>query len=361
MDYHQSEPNPDTLTRKGYLLKDLSRNFLQALSESGAVATGKLMHFSSDFLTSGGLELWQKLCWDYAYDHIGVASPRIFYYLNKNFKELDQRSSKVSLDKFCRDPEVQQQVMECALILQMCPKRGRIKYPTIHPDTLQSTDWLRSVLQTTDKACVRKVYNHSVDQEQMLHAGNEMVYSILQGSFRSLFWVKWLEEEQAVVKKAYSSGLSTMERGPVTSKNRTHVGYYMVNILIELYKEMAEKGQVRLHQEYQALADIYRDPDTSQKHKSDLIAMMITILIEYPKMRVPGCPSLVQDSATLQRILQTSGQFFEELLRFPPLQKPLPSRVSGLKVAKKKDKDKQSELELKLAEIDRVTMGYLKM
>jgi hypothetical protein len=35
MDYQE---NPDTLTRKGYLLKDLSRNFLQTLSELGFAA-----------------------------------------------------------------------------------------------------------------------------------------------------------------------------------------------------------------------------------------------------------------------------------------------------------------------------------
>lgn len=359
MDYTEA---PDTLSRKGYLLKDLSRNFLQALGESGPIATGKLMHYSADFIVSGGIPLWEKLCWDYAYDHIGAASPRIFYYLNKKFRELREKSVKVAFDPFCRLPEVQQLVMEIALILQGCPKRGRAKYPVVPPDTLQNEQWLREALQTTDKACVRKVFNSATDQEQMLHAGNQMVYSILQASnLHALFWVKWLDDENALVKKQYGSGLSTADRGPATSKNRTHIGYYLIHILVELYKEMAQKGQVRLHEEFQAMVEIYRDSDTSQKHKADLISMMITILIEYPKMRVPGCPSLVSDSATLQRIVASAGDFFDELLRLPPLQKALPSRVSGLKISKKKDKDKQSELEARLAEIDKVTMGYLKI
>jgi hypothetical protein len=360
MDYQ--EPHPDTLTRKGYLLKDLSRNFLQALSESGAVATGKLMHFSSDFIASGGLELWQKLCWDYAYDHIGVASPRIFYYLNKNFKELDQKSSKLSLDKFCRDPDVQQQVMECALILQMCPKKGKVKYPSVPVETHNNENWLRSVLRTTDKASVRKVWNSATDQEQLLHAGNEMIFAITEGApERALYWAKWAQEEDQIMKKQYGSHLSTQDRGPATSKQRAHSGYYLIAVLAELYKEYYAKGMIRMNEEFQALLNLYRDQDTSQKHKGDIIAIMIQLLTEVPKWKVPAAPSLVQDSAGLQRVLQTSEHFFEELLRFPQLQKPLPSKVSGLKVAKKKDKDKQSELELKLAEIDRVTMGYLKM
>lgn len=359
MDYQ--EPNPDTLTRKGYLLKDLSRNFLQALSESGAVATGKLMHFSSDFIASGGLELWQKLCWDYAYDHVGVASPRIFYYLNKNFKELDQKSSKVSLDKFCRDPEIQQQAMECVLILQMCPKRMKTKYPTVPPETLQNEAWLRSMLRTTDKSSVRKVWNRATDQEQMLHAGNEMVYAITEASSQaSLYWPRWLIDEDTLVKKQYGTGLSTANRC-ASSKNGTHMGYYIINVLVELYKEFAVTCNLRAHEEVHALVTIYRDPDTSQKHKNDIIAIIIQLLIDMPRMKVAACVPLVKDPGTLQRILQTSGHFFEELLRLPALQKPLPQKISGLKVAKKKDKDKQSELELKLAEIDRVTMGYLKM
>ena len=355
-----TEPLPNTLTRKGYLLKDLSRNFLQVIGETGPVATGKLMHFTADFITSGGLELWQKLCWDYAYDHVGVASPRIFYYLNKQFKLLDERSSKVALDKFCRDIEAQQQVMEIGLILQMCPKKGKVKYPSIPADTHENENWLRSVLRTTDKAAVRKVWNRSSDQEQMLHAGNEMVFAITEGApERALFWAKWLQEEDQLIKKKYGTGLSTYDRGPATSKQRTNTGYYLIAVLAELYKEHYAKGMIRMNEEFQALLDLYRDQDTSQKHKGDIIAIMIQILTEVPKWKVPAAPSLVQDPGSLQRTVQSAEQFFDELLRLPALQKPLPTKVSGLKsVSKKKDKSKEADLEAKLAEIDRVTMSF---
>ena len=359
MDYQ--EPPQDAISRKGYLLKDLSKNFLQVLSESGAVAMGRLLHYSADLISSSGLELYQKLCWDYAYDHIGTASPRIFYYLRKKFAELNEKNAKLNLDQFCRQPEVQQQVMECVLILQMCPKKTKVKYPTVPQETHQNDNWLRGVLRTTDKAVVRKVWQRNSDQEQMLHAGNEMVFAITEGApERALFWVKWLQEEDAIIKKQYGTGLSTAERGSATSKNRAAVGFYIVNVLIQLYKEMAETAQVRLHQEYQALIDLYRDHDTSQKHRNDLIGIMVQLLTEVPKWKVPACPSLVKDPATLQRIVESSGQFFDEILRLPPV-KPLPAKVTGLHTKKTKDKSKQTELEERLAAIDAATMNFLKM
>jgi hypothetical protein len=205
---------------------------------------------------------------------------------------------------------------------------------------------------------VRTVWQRNTDQEQMLHAGNEMVFAIIEGApERALFWVKWLQEEDQLAKKQYGSGLSTAERAPATSKNRSAVGFYLVNVLTQLYKEMAETAQVRLHQEFQALIDLYRDHDTSQKHRNDLIGIMVQLLCEVPKWKVPAAPSLVQDPGTLQRIVASAPQFFEEILKYPPV-KPLPAKVTGLKAKKVKDKTKESELEERLAEIDRVTMGF---
>jgi len=110
-------------------------------------------------------------------------------------------------------------------------------------------------------------------------------------------------------------------------------------------------------EEVQALIDIYRDSTTSQKHKMDILAIMVQLLIITPRLKVPAAPTLVQDPATLQRILQSAPQFFEEILKYPPV-KPLPAKITGLKAKKVKDKTKESELEQRLAEIDRVTMGF---
>lgn len=366
MDYEEkvSDKVPDIYSRKGYPLKDLSRSFQNTLSEAGQISIGKLMHYTADIITSGGLLLWQKLCWDYAYDHIGVASPRIFHYLVRKFKDLREASAKIPFDVFCKTPQIQQQTIEIGLILQGCPKKTKPKYPSVPLETHENDNWLRSVLQTTDKASVRKVWQRNTDLEQMLHAGNEMIYAITEGATeRALFWVKWLLEEDAIIKKKYGQGLTTAERGPAHLKpqQKTSVGYYIIAVLGEAYKEFAEKGMVRMHEEFQSLLDIYRAVDTSQKRKLDTIAVMIQLLTDVPKWKVPAAPSLVSDPTNLQRIVLQSGVFFSELLELPVPAKMLPTTVTGLKQKKSKEPTKEEELQKRLDAIDKATMDFYKM
>ena len=351
------EKHPEITSRRGYLLKDLSRSFQQSLGESGSVAIGKLIHYTADMVASGGLSLLEKLCWEYAYDHIGIASPRIFHYLNRKFRELNEKFGKLLLDVFCKTIEIQQQIIEIVLILQLCPKKTKSKYPTIPVDSHNNDEWLRGVLRTTDKASVRKVWNHSKDMEQMLHAGNEMVYAITEGaSERALFWVKWLIEEDAIVKKQHGSHLSTTERGPAGVSNKIGMGYYIISILAEVYKEFAEKGMIRMHEEFQSLLDIYRASDIPQKRKMDTIGIMVHLLTDVPKWKVPAAPSLVTDQATLERIVSQSSVFFNEVLSLPAPNKNLPTTVTGIK--KKKGQIKDQQLHNKLNQIDNVMMSF---
>ena len=350
-------------SRRGYLLKDLAKAFLQCLGETGPISSGKLIHYTADMVTSGGLALWEKLCWDYAYDHIGVASPRIFHFLFKKFRELNETSSRMPMEGFFRKKEIQEQLVEIVLIMQECPKKTKCKIPTVSQDTHENESWLRSVLRTTDKLAVRKVYQRNSDLEPMLHAGNEIVYAIQEGApERALFWIKWLLEEDAILKKKFGTGLTTIERGPVHFKphQKTSVGYYIIAILAEVYKEFAEKGMVRMHEEFQALLDIYRSTNTQRK-KIDTIAIMIQILTDVPKWKVPAAPSLVQDQTKLQRAVSQSESFFREVLMLPIPKKLLPATVTGIKQKKAKDTSKQNKLEQQLAMIDEMTMNFYKM
>jgi hypothetical protein len=364
-DYDETQEQ-EIISRTGYKLKDLARSFTQCLGETGPVASGKLIHYSADMVTSGGLQLWQKLCWDYSYDHIGVASPRIFHYLQRKFRELNELSAKMPFEGFCRKKEIQEQLTEIVLILQECPKKTKPKLPTVTPDTHENEVWLRSVLRTTDKAVVRKVYQRNADLEQLLHAGNEMVYAIQEGATeRALFWVKWLLEEDAIIKKKFGSGLTTIERGPAGLKpaQKSSVGYYIIAVLAEVYKEFAEKGMIRMHEEFQALLDIYRSTDfrITAKKKLDTIAIMVQILTDVPKWKVPAAPSLVADQTKLQRMVTQSEAFFREVLMMPLPKKLLPPTVTGLKQKKAKDPSKQDKLEQRLAAIDEMTMSFYKM
>ncbi len=363
MDY---EEEGEIKSRTGYFLKDLARSFQQALGETGPMASGKLLHFTADIVTSGGLQLWQKLCWDYAYDHIGVASPRIFHFLFRKFRELNEASAKLPFEGFCKKIEIQQQLAEIALILQLCPRKSKPKMPSVPQDTHENDQWLKSVLRTTDKMAVRRVWARSNDLDPMLHAGNEMVYAITEGATeRALFWVKWLLEEDAILKKKFGSGLSTMERGPaqLAPKQKTSVGFYIIAILAEVYKEFAEKGMVRMHEEFQALLDIFRSTDfrITQRKKLDTIALMIQILTDVPKWRVPAAPSLVQDHHSLQRAVAQSDTFFKEVLALPLPRKMLPATVSGLKQKKVKELTKEEKLQKQLEMMDEAVMNFYKL
>jgi hypothetical protein len=365
MDYDE-EREQEITSRRGYLLKDLARAFIQNLGDAGSVSSGKLLHFTADMITSGGLLLWEKLCWEYAFEHIGVASPRIFHYLLRKFKELKEKTAKLSFDTFCRSTEVQQQTAEIALILQSCPKKTKPKMPSVPPDSHENENWLRSVLRTTDKAAVRKVWQRNSDLEPMLHAGNEMVFAITEGATeRALFWVRWLLEEDAIIKKKFGSGLTTLERGPphLKSAQKTSVGYYLIAILAEVYKEFAEKGMVRMHEEFQALLDLYRSPDprNAQKRKIDTMSVMIQILTDVPKWKVPAAPSLVPDPIKIERMVAQSQTFFREVLTLPLPIKLLPPTVTGLKKKKPKEPSKEDKLKQQLDMIDQAAMSFYKM
>ena len=366
LDDYVEESQQEIISRKGYKLKDLAKSFLQCLGESGPISSGKIIHYTADMVTSGGLQLWQKLCWEYAFDHIGVASPRIFHFLFRKFKELNELSSKIPFESFCKRKDIQESLTEIVLILQECPKKTKTKIPSVLPETHQNDNWLRSVLRTTDKMAVRKVYQVNIDLEQLLHAGNEMVYAIQEGATeRALFWVKWLLEEDAITKKLFGTGLTTVERGPAGLKpvQKTSVGYYIIAVLAEVYKEYAGKGMVRMHEEFQALLDIYRSIDfkITQRKKMDTIAVMIQILTDVPKWKVPAAPSLVPDQIKLQRAVSQSEAFFREVLMLPLPKKLLPATVTGLKQKKAKDPSKQDKLEQRLAAIDEMTMNFYKM
>jgi hypothetical protein len=366
LDDYDEELDQEIKSRRGYFLKDLAKAFLQCLGESGPVAAGKLIHYTADMTTSGGLQLWEKLCWDYSYDHIGVASPRIFHYIFRKFRELNELSAKMPFEGFCRSKEIQERLAEVVLILQECPKKTKPKIPSVPPDTHENENWLRAVLRTTDKLAVRKVYQRNTDLEQMLHAGNEMVYAIQEGATeRALFWVKWLLEEDAIIKKKFGTGLTTIERGPAYLKppQKTSVGFYIIAVLAEVYKEFAEKGMIRMHEEFQALLDIFRSVDfkLTQRKKLDTIAIMIQILTDVPKWKIPAAPSLVPDVTKLQRAVSQSETFFKEVLMLPMPKKVLPATVTGLKKKKAKDPSKQDLLEQRLAMIDEMSMGFYKM
>jgi hypothetical protein len=198
----------------------------------------------------------------------------------------------------------------------------------------------------------------------MFIAANFIVQAALDGALeKALFWLRWLHEEDAAMRKQYSVGLTTMERGPATlpPKQRTGMGFFLCSVAAEVYKEFAEKGQMRMHEEFQALLDLYRSADRrlSNKHRQDALILLYQLITEVPRWRVPAAPSLVRDPVVLSRAVQQAEIFYREILILPLPPKPLPTRITGITGRKKEAKPtKDDELTAHLDSMDSMIMGF---
>jgi len=357
------EPVDVPYSRKGYALKDLARSFLQVLGETGPVASGQLLHYTADLICSGGLDLWQTLCWDYAFTHIGLASPRIFVYLKKKFGELKELNEKLPFTTFITNHNVQQGTFEVSLILQGCPKRPKVKMPSVPHDTHENETWFLSNARSPERAAVRKAWDRSHDLAQLLQGANEMVSAVMEGALeKALFWVRWLQEEDVLMVKKLGGGLSTLERGPphLNSKQRKNPAFFLCSVAAEVYKEFATKGLVRLHEEFQTLLDLYRSSDKlfGAARRQDALILMIQIITEVPRWKVPAAPSLVKDPLVLGRAIGQAEIFYKEILAYPLPTKPLPSRVTAIGKKKVIVTTKEDVLAHHLASLDDAIMSF---
>lgn len=328
-------------TRSGYILQEAVRSVDLNMGLQGTEATGKLLHYVADIVASGGKDLFGRLCYEHAIEHVGLASPRIFHYLRGRIQDLDKDASLQTTDNFYESSAVQKKVAEMCLVMQLCPRRPKVKIPTIDQKTHRNDDWLRSVLRAPESQAVRRVYSATADQRQMYHAATEMIGAIGGGELeRAIWWMKWLLEEDALVRKEFKGpGLSTLDRGPPGGKGKNNVGFFLSNILAEAYKEYASKGLLKMHEEAQTLLDLYRTADKrlTARRRTELLYIFIQILTEVPRWRSPSAPILVKDPTALVRAVDQAPLFFREVLVYPPVQKVLPTAVSKSKPKKPKD------------------------
>jgi hypothetical protein len=328
-------------TRSGYILNDSARAIDLNLSLQGTEATGKLFHYAADLVASGGKDLFGRLCYEHAIDHIGMASPRIFHYLRGRIQELDRDAATQTTDAFNENPQVQRRIGEMCLVMQLCPRRPKVKIPVIDSKTHRNDDWLRSVLRAPESMAVKKVYSPISDQRQLYHSANEMVAAIGGGELeRAIFWMKWLLEEDALVRKEFKGpGLSTLDRGPPGGKGKNNCGFFLANVLAEAYKELAGRGLIKMNEEAQTLLDLYRTADKrlTARRRTELLYIFLQMLTEVPRLRVQSAPPLVKDPVALGRAVEQMPLFFKEVLVYPPVAKVIPASVSKAKPKKPKE------------------------
>ena len=356
-------------TRSGYPINEAINSFRLALEESGAVAAGKSIHYTADLVCSGCFELWQKMLLEYAIDHVGISSPRIFHLLNGRFSDLEAGIKKNTSEAFYRIPEYQTAMTECVLVLRSCPRRPALKMPKVPPSS-HTDEWIRTTTTTTaPTAVIGKVFNGTYDLQVVKRVGDEFVKACNEGATeKALFWMKWLLEEDARLKKETKGSLSNQERGPAgwPNKFRCHIGFFIVNVLIEIYKELAAKQAIRMNDEFKTILNLYSNPKKilSQKRRQDLLSLAIQIVCEVPRWKIPAAPSLVKDPVALERAVSHSESFFREVLAYdPPIGDLMKESKKSAKIAIVKGKTTkqlhQMNVEEHLAAYDAVIDNWL--
>jgi hypothetical protein len=347
----KEKENEQHRTRCGYLVPEAYACYEATLGETGAISSGKLLHFAADLVCSGGLDIWIRGAYSYAFQHINLANPRIFVYLRQRIHELDEKAARLPQESFYSNPEVQSIIAEVVLVLQICAKRAKIVWPKVD-DSTKRPGWLRGVAGAPETRVTRIVWTSDGDTPPLYLVANELCKAVTEGSTeKALFWIRWVWEEDVRVRKETNAkhGLSTKERGVVFTKGqgqgqkaRTEVGHFIADILSEIYKEHVSKGIVRMNEEFSELMRLWRGGEQRMpaRFRKESLALMAMICCEVPRWKVPAAPSLVPDPVRLSRAVGQAGSFFQEVLAYQPL-------ATGLKASMMKAKAKAKVKEKK--------------
>jgi len=351
-------------TRSGYLVPEAYSCYEKALGETGASASGKAIHFAADLICSGGLDIWIRGAYSYAVQHVNLANPRIFVYLREKITGLDNKSEKLPQESFYAHPDVQAAITETVLVLQLCPKRAKIVWPKIEENT-KAAGWLRGAAGSPETRVTRATWSPESDTQPMYLVANEICKGVQEAAqARVLFWIRWLLDEDSRLRKEKHS-LSTKERGPevLSQKGRTDVGFFIADLLFNIYKELAAAG-IRMHEEFRELYNLYRcsEKRMAASLRRDCLGLMALICCEVPRWKVPASQTLVADPMRLARAVAQAGSFFKEVLANPMKThiKANMTKTKKVKVGKMTDKEKKALTEEEhFSEYDKVMELYL--
>ena len=360
----QKVERPSVKTRFGYDARDCVRALQEVLSQAGPSATGKVLHYSADLICSGGFEIWIRLIWSFVFQHVHLASLRIFVYLQERTKILEERSKSLDLEALYRDLEFQQRVSEVNLVVQTLPRQYKITWPKVPEDTHDST-WIQAISPAKESEAVVKVWQPQNDQAIMRMAANQILQACEEVNIeKALFWLKWLLDEDKKVR-AQGSGftLTTARRtGNGSMKpDKAETGYFVAAVLAEAYKDLARRGLVRMHEEFQSLLDLWRGKQArlTSRQKQECLALMILVVSEVPRWKVPAAQPLVKDPVIMSRAVEQSVRFFQEIMKKPPVTSIVPKDIVGAPTKKVKQADKPTTMEDKMRLMDEMVMAFI--
>jgi hypothetical protein len=360
------EEKPIVRTRFGYDAKDCVRSLQEILCQTGPAATGKALHLSADLICSGGFEIWIRLIWSFVFQHVHLTSLRIFVYLQQRTKDLEEQVKTLDQEELYKNPEFQQRASETILVIQTLPKQSKVIWPKV-PDETHDVIWLQSVPNPRESEAVNKVWDPRSDQPVLRFVGNQILTACEEVNIeKALFWLKWLLDEDKRVRKSTTAvaALTTSRRsGNAALKvDKAEIGYYIAAVLAEAYKDLAKRGLVRMHEEFQALIDMWRGKQArlTAKQKQECLAFMILVITEVPRWKVPAAQPLVKDPTVMSRAVQQSVRFFQEILVKPRVASIMPKDITGSKTKKKiTPTGKPSSTEDKMRLMDEMVLAFI--
>jgi hypothetical protein len=347
---------------------EVVRAFQVNLGETGPISAGRCIHYSADIICSGALEIWMRYCMEYAVDHIGAASPRIFLYLKKRFDEIEQLASHYDSETLYANYEFQAKIGEIVLILKDSVRRSKVTLPKIHFSCFNDA-WITEARSTrTQFQPVQRSIHPQKDAPTMTIAANEIAKAVEEGGTEgALFWMRWLLDTDTSLKKAKGQGLSAVSRGPPgwPDKMRSNVGFFLANLAVEIYKDFATRGKIRMHEEFAAIVDLYKTPNKrilTTRRRLDLLCLLFQLLCEVPRWRVPAAPVLVKDPVVMRKGLVHLENFFREVLAYKMPMIDIMKEAKKVKQQMKKKatmNTKQTALENRLAVYDAAVNDFM--
>jgi hypothetical protein len=352
------------LTRFGYDARDCVKSLQEVLAQTGAAATAKALHFSADLVCSGGFEIWIRLIWSYVFQHVHLTSLRIFIYLLERTRELEARIMIFPTEELYRDAQFQQKVSEVIMVIQTLPKQGKVVWPKV-PEETHDASWIQSIPSVKESECIRKVWQSQNDQPILQIVGNHILAACEDVNIeKALFWLRWiLDEDKRVRNKGPGYTLTTARRtgnGSIKG-DKAEIGYYIAAVLAEAYKDLARRNLIRMHEEFQSLIDLWRGKQTrlTSKQKQECLALMIMVIAEVPRWKIPAAQPLVKDPVILARAVQQSANFFKEILLKPSVPSVVPKDLVAGKQKKNKDVKKATNMEQQMRLMDDMVMAFI--
>lgn len=364
------QEKPIVRTRFGYDARDCVKSLQEVLSQSGPAATGKALHYTADLICSGGFEIWIRLIWSFVFQHVHLTSLRIFVYLQQRTRDLEEALKVLDIEEAYKSAEFQHRISELTIVVQTLPRQSKVIWPKV-PEETHDKVWLQSVPKVKDSEPVNKVWDSQHDQPLLRFVGNHVLFACEEVNVeRALFWLKWLLDEDKRVRKTMNGlgSLTTSRRSGLggTKVDKSEIGFYIAAVLAEAYKDLARRGLVRMHEEFQELLNLWRGKQgrLSTKQKQECLAFMILVITEVPRWKVPAAQPLIKDPTVMSRAVQQSVRFFQEILVKPKVNSILPKDIAGAKTTKKSksilvNTGKQDSSEDKMRLMDEMVMAFI--